>query len=113
MDKRFALDRLRKLKESELAFYSRESPDQEFYRWREAVLDVLAEACGRSSDVYRDFDGIRFEFSTVRTARLEKFLHHALPHAPMNAVDNSHYFHEQLHQAEEMLLALIIDLDRE
>jgi hypothetical protein len=112
VDKALALTRLREYREQIPSFYNDVSPSQEFYRWRENVLILLEEILGKNSEEHREFDGIRFEVSPVRTSAVEEIIRRSVfPKAEIQA-EYGQYFRERLHEAEETLLAITIGLSR-
>jgi len=112
VDTAIALARLREYRDGITSFYKDGSPTQEFYRWRENVLILLEEMFGKSSEEHREFDGIRFEVSPFRIDAVEEIIRQSVSPSAEIQAEFPQYFRKRLHQAEETLLAITIELSR-
>ena len=113
MNKKTAIGRLQHLRNIGTIFLGQSSPSHEFYDWRETVLKVLEEVFGLKSEEYKEFDALRFEPPAVKTAALEEWAQQLLPSASVVELGPAHYFREQLHVADEILLVVVSVLSRE
>jgi hypothetical protein len=113
VERKLAIARLHELRDAAKVFNNQSNPDQEFYHWRENVLTALEDVFGRNSPEYGEFDEVRFEFFPADVVPVEEFMQLSVTASPVMRLDSSHYFHERLYQADEILLGLLTLLKRE
>ena len=106
VDQPSAITRLERLHSQISSLQAKPRPGGDFYEWYLEVLTALEMIFGADSTAMREFQQIPFEVDPEILRRIrEQF---ALPDDAEIPPDP--YYQERLYEAEELLLAMILDL---
>jgi hypothetical protein len=106
LDKASAIALLRRLREHIASLLTMPSLGGDFYQWYLEILEALETIFGTDSSAVKEFQQIPFDVDPGILRRMREQI--ALPDDVVISVDSN--YQERLYDAEEFLLAMILDL---